>query len=281
MSKKLNLIAQLVVVLGGALSLKFYYSTASVNQLRWILTPTTRLVEFVTGRTFTFESYAGYMSSDHTFLIATSCAGVNFLITAFLLLSLRRLWLDVGESRKRSRFLKGGWIYLPVAAVLSFVATVVANTVRISIALQMQQARSSFGFLNAEQLHRIEGILVYFGFLLLLFVVSEKTMFRTKRGMIDQSEKTGSGLLRPWLFPLGVYYAITLGLPFANGALRQGRDFIDHSLFVLVIPLLLVSFVATLQFGKSFTRRVALPFLRKGIGRRSTLGTASEVIQTG
>ncbi len=83
-----------MAVLLCALGMKLFYSTSSPDNLRWILAPTTRLVEFASGWTFTFESHAGYMSSDHSFLIAASCAGVNFLITAFLMLTLKRLWFD-------------------------------------------------------------------------------------------------------------------------------------------------------------------------------------------
>src|SRR2546430_4235675 len=74
-------IAQFLVILLSAWSLKWFYSTATVDQLRWILWPTTKPVELVTGAQFEFESRAGYMNSGHTFLIAASCAGVNFLIT--------------------------------------------------------------------------------------------------------------------------------------------------------------------------------------------------------
>src|SRR5215217_267609 len=86
--------AQLAVVLLCALALKFYYSTATPDELRWILAPTTVLVGLLSGKSFEFESYAGYMSNDHTFVIAAPCAGVNFLITAFLMLGLRRWWRD-------------------------------------------------------------------------------------------------------------------------------------------------------------------------------------------
>src|SRR6185436_18980102 len=91
--------AQLVVVIFCAGAVKLYYSTASVNQLRWILVPTTAMVELVTGSRFEFESYAGYISSDRSFVIAASCAGVNFLITAFLMLSLRKLWTARSQDR--------------------------------------------------------------------------------------------------------------------------------------------------------------------------------------
>src|SRR6476646_201166 len=80
---------QFILVLAAAAALKQFYSTASANELRWVLWPTSRLTELVTGTHFTFEPYAGYMSSDRGFLIASACAGINFLIMAFLMLSLR------------------------------------------------------------------------------------------------------------------------------------------------------------------------------------------------
>src|SRR5262245_19026682 len=89
-----NRIAQLLHVLVGAFALKLHYSTASADQLRWILAPTTALVELVSGASFEFESHAGYISRERGFLIVGSCAGVNFLIAAFLMLSLRKLLRD-------------------------------------------------------------------------------------------------------------------------------------------------------------------------------------------
>lgn len=241
MRNRLNYIAQLVVVLGGVLSMKFYYSAASVNQLRWILAPTTVLVEFVTGRHFTFESHAGYMSSDHTFLIAASCAGVNFLITAFLMLAIRQLWRSWLQQTQPTR-----WPFLAIATVIAYATTVLANTVRISIALQMQQMQLKLGSLDSEQLHRLEGILVYFGFLLLLFVLSER-----------RRESRPLSLLRACVFPLIIYYAVTLGLPLVNGAYRQ-TGFWEHSMFVVLAPMVVILFISLLaNLTKKFhpTRR--------------------------
>ena len=235
MRSRVNHIAQLVAVIGGALGMKWYYSAASVNQLRWILAPTTLLVEFITGRHFSFESHAGYMSSDHTFLIAASCAGVNFFITAFLMLAMRQLWRGWLQTQQTR------WTFLAIAAVVAYATTVVANTIRIAIALQMQQMQLKLGSLDAEQLHRLEGILVYFGFLLLLFVLAERT-----RGSQPLS------LLRAGVFPLMIYYAVTLGLPLANGAYRQ-IGFLEHSVFVLLAPMVVILFIGLLA---NLTKRI-------------------------
>jgi exosortase K len=213
-------IAQCVVALAGAYALKLHYSTASADQLRWILAPTTALVELVSGASFEFESHAGYISRERGFLIADSCAGVNFLIAAFLMLSMKKLL--VGRSKELS------WGFLPTAAVIAYLATLVANATRITIALLLRQSSSDISWLNPDQLHRFEGVFIYFGFLLLLFVVSDKM----------SAEKT-SEHIRSLFLPLLVYYAIALGIPLLNGAYRQGADFWRHALFVLLIPLLL------------------------------------------
>jgi len=256
MRNRLNYIAQLVVVLGGVLSMKFYYSAASVNQLRWILAPTTVLVEFITGRHFAFESHAGYMSSDHTFLIAASCAGVNFLITSFLMLTIRHSWRQ--RSKHNQEQLWRQWVFLPIAVVMAYATTVVANTARISIALQMQQTSWMVRWLDAEQLHRLEGVFVYFGFLLLLFVLWERARLTSGR------ELKPLGLLRLCFYPLVIYYAMTLGLPLANGAYRQS-SFWEHAVFVVLAPVAIVLLIgglggASRRMRKSYSVAHSVPF---------------------
>jgi exosortase K len=217
-----NWIAQCFLVLIGAFALKLHYSTASADQLRWILAPTAALVELVSGVTFEFESHAGYISRERGFLIADSCAGVNFLIAAFLMLSMRKL---LGERSKGI-----AWGFIPTAALIAYLTTLVANTARITIALLLRQSSAEIGWLSPDQIHRFEGVFIYFGFLLLLFVVGEK-----------MSSKKISDSLRRFLFPLLVYYALALGIPLVTGAYRQGTEFWRHALFVLLIPLLLTA----------------------------------------
>jgi exosortase K len=232
-TKKRN--AQLVVVLLCAAVVKLYYSTTSVNQLRWILAPTTVLVELVSGARFEFESHAGYMSSDRSFVIAASCAGVNFLITSFLMLSLRKLWRDRSQDT--------AWRFIPCAALWAYLATLVANSVRISTVLRLHGMPPAMGWLSPNQLHRFEGIFIYFGFLLLLFMVSEKMSSDDA-----SSSENASGLFGRPLCPLLFYYVTTLGIPMANGASRQGADFWEHSLFVLLTPLALILPLAAFRF---------------------------------
>ena len=103
-------------------------------------------------------------------------------------------------------------------------------------------------WLNPEDLHRFEGIAVYFGFLLLLYFVAEK--FDPDARPVQPGL---AGLLRRWLLPLAIYYATTIGVPLANSAFRRGPSavqFWSHSIFVLLTPIFLLAILATLSFVK-------------------------------
>ncbi|HKX31617.1 MAG TPA: exosortase K [Blastocatellia bacterium] len=235
-----NRIAQGAVVLAGAFLLKWHYATAGADRLRWILAPTATLVELLTGVSFEFEPHAGYLNLERRFLIADSCAGVNFLITAFLMLSLRRLLGARSESP--------AWNALPAAALIAYLSTLVANTVRISLALWLQRMPAEFGWAHSAQFHRLEGICIYFGALLLLFAAGEKLRAQ------QTSSRSGRAL-----WPLLVYYATALGLPLANGADRRAADFREHALFVLLIPWLWLLLIEAFRRARSWWSLAADP----------------------
>jgi hypothetical protein len=177
------------------------------------------------------------------------------------MLSLRKLWKARTENL--------AWRFLPMAAHFAYLATLVANTVRISVALQLQRMRLAAGWLNQDQLHRFEGIFVYLGFLLLLFVISERRDWENR-----------SALLRLSLFPLLVYYTTTLGIPLANGAYSQGRGFWQHSIFVLLTPLPLMLTLLTFRLctAKGLRRSTKL-HEQKNV--RHSLGTSDQPSSTG
>ncbi len=231
-----NGVVRSAVVLICAGAIKLFYSSASVNDLRWILAPTTLLVEVLTGTKFAFESNAGYMSADHSFIIAASCSGVNFLITAFLMLSIGTLWRGRGKTP--------GWRFLPASLFFAYLTTIIANTVRITTAFQIRHLDTEWIWLNPDQLHRFEGIIIYFGFLLFLFVLSERVGSNAGSG-------PKPGLLRRTWLPLLIYYTTTLGIPFVNGAYRSTAataSFWEHSIFVLLVPVLPIIILATIAF---------------------------------
>lgn len=212
--------SRLMFVAVCVLAAKHFYSTANADQLRWILAPTTAIVESLSGQHFYFESRVGYMDESHRFLIATSCSGVNFLIASFVMLSVN--WIQ------RDRFQNFRWLLFPCAVGLAFVGTICANATRILLALKLQEAGVQAGWMDPSRVHRLEGILVYFGFLLLIFFIGE---------MLAETKRNVSW--RMLVFPLAVYEVMALGVPMLNGAFLRPL-FWEHFAFVITVPLLFV-----------------------------------------
>jgi exosortase K len=156
------------VALGTAWALKVFYSTASFDQLRWILTPTVWLVRLSTGVALEMEAHRGYLSRDQLFLVAPACAGVNFLIVTFV-----SLCLGLASACSRA----GERVALVLAsAAAAYAATVLANAARIALALRLHEAGASFGPLTPARLHCAVGVAVYFLFLLALLAGAERVM---------------------------------------------------------------------------------------------------------
>jgi exosortase K len=227
-------IVQAIAVVAVACTIKLWYSLSNVNDLWWILTPTTFVVELLTGEEFWFESYAGYMSTDHSFLIADSCSGVNFLIMAFLMLGLMQV--------RRAMSGSVSWMFIPAVLAAAYFSTIVANTVRITAALRAHRMSPEMIWINPEQLHLIEGIFIYFGFLLFLFIVAEQI----ENARSPRTDRRQGSMLRS-LIPLSIYWAIALGIPLLNGAHRQGVAFWEHSLFVVLTPAIIILPVVIIQ----------------------------------
>ena len=212
--------AQAAVILVAAWVLKAFYSTASVNELRWILWPTKLVVERITGVRFYFESFAGYMSEDRSFVIAAACSGINFLIAVFLMLSLLMLW-----DRRRGGI---AWLSIVGIAAVSYAVTIGANALRISSALWLNSGSHEFPGVDRDELHRLDGIMVYFGVMLLVHAAYKRS-----------ARRDGNRAWRSHIFPLAVYYAVTLLVPAMNGAPRD-PEFLRHAVFVLAMPVVLI-----------------------------------------
>ena len=156
--------AVLAAITMGMFLLKRHYSIAPVEDLRWILWPTSGLASLLSGATFEFEHGAGYLSRKRLFLIEKSCAGVNFMIAALGM-------IGFGLSREVSGWRRAASIIVRSLA-LSYVAAVLVNAARILVAMRFASADLASGWWTAARIHRLEGIAVYFAGLLLLDLVA-------------------------------------------------------------------------------------------------------------
>ena len=153
-----------LLALAIAYGLKDLYSTGTVEELRWILRPTAVAVGALTGTPFVEEAHAGYFSRELRFMIAPGCAGVNFLIVSMCMTVFGLV------STGRRLYHKAGLFVVGVAA--AYGATVIANTCRILIAIRLHRRTVSLGRLTFDELHRLEGITVYFLALSILYFLS-------------------------------------------------------------------------------------------------------------
>jgi exosortase K len=208
----------LVLVALMAYALKRHYADASTEALSWILMPTAYLVSAVTGVVFAAVPGEGYFSAERMFLIEKACAGINFMIAAFAMVAFALL--------HRVRSFRDGATVLAASLMASYLAAVIVNTVRIVIALWLAANPPTLASLTAADIHRLEGIVVYFGGLLLLYELVRR---------VD-----GGAVVAKYAVPLGCYYLVTLLVPLANGAAHSGEAFFTHAIVVLVIPPLVI-----------------------------------------
>jgi exosortase K len=154
-------LAVLAIAILIAWGLKRHYSDARTDDLTWILGPTARVVGVVTGTTFAPEPGEGYLSRDRLFVIEKACAGINFMIAAFGML--------VFALRHRIGSPMSAACVLAVCLLASYSTAVVVNALRIVVALWLAAHPVAPSLLSAAGVHRLEGIAVYFGGLVLLF----------------------------------------------------------------------------------------------------------------
>ena len=137
---------------------KQFYREASPAQLRWLLAPTAKLVSLVTRGNFQYEAGVGWIDRAQTFIIAPACAGLNFLLAAFLALAIGWSAQMTGAVVTSKR--------LAAAAALAYVATLAVNTVRIVLALVLHEQNVQ---MDHGEAHRMLGIVVYLAGLCALY----------------------------------------------------------------------------------------------------------------
>jgi exosortase K len=227
---------------------KRYYADAPVDDLRWMLRPTTSVVTAVTGVKFEWQAGEGYLTRERLFLIEKACAGINFLIAAF------GMTVYVFRRHVKSAASIAGVALASLAA--AYAAAVIVNAARITIAIGLAAHPVRASWMTAVQMHRAEGIVCYFIGLVLLYAIGA----RLGRG---SPEATGATLATPLVW----YYAIAIVVPLMNGAGRRGGAVVEHMLFVLVLPLLIAAIVAILKRFYS--------------ARRATIGSTRVARSTG
>lgn len=166
-----RVVSQAIFLLAAVLvafALKWQSRHAVPQDIDWLLGPTACLVQEISGREFVAEQGIGYIDRDLGFVIAPECAGLNFLIAAFL--------TCVIGFASRSSSVRSRVFFLVVSAAIAFPVTLGANTVRILIAIAIHRRQVTLAWCLPADLHRIDGIVVFFGALCLLHLTLQACM---------------------------------------------------------------------------------------------------------
>lgn len=161
-----------LTAVGIFVSLKFSFTYADNNNLMFLLSPTNKLVEFLTGSHSLYLSESGYFYDQHNIIIDKSCSGFNFWVLGFLLFSYMAL---KHFDRTFDKIL-----IIPSALIASYLLTIFVNTSRIFTSMVVQ-AQSKNLLLNQQHIvHEAIGIVTNLTFLILAYLLAEKLLIHKR-----------------------------------------------------------------------------------------------------
>jgi exosortase K len=216
-----------ILAVGGACLLKLHFGQADGLQLAWLLRPTAALVALLSGLEFFSHGVEGFHNAARNVLIAPACSGVNFLAICLVTGALP------GLMRLRSLAGQLGWLLLIAAS--AYLLTLLVNTGRILLAIELLQLDVYGELLTRERLHRVEGVVIYYLFLCFFSAALSTMLNPAPAGQKGAAVLAKRLSLSTALWPLVCYLAFSLGLPLLNGAYRQHPNrFVEHGLTVLL-----------------------------------------------
>jgi len=236
-----------------AIGFKYHYSRAGSEELQWVLAPTIGLLEWIGRIHFDWETGAGFINHTYHIIVGPSCAGINFLTIAFSTLFFSFAYRLGGNRLKL--------VWLGISLCMAYLVTLGVNALRILGAIYLYRADLYGGWVTPARVHRIEGTVIYFFFLMLVYIAGEKLASR----LALRRRKTGKKVLTcgAWksLVPFFWYILFALGIPLLNMAHKRGAHrFLEHSFLVIIscLSLLVLFFAGLLVYHRAvecFTRR--------------------------
>lgn len=209
--RRLNqwLVAMLAVVV--MLMLKRHYSLAGPDQLTWILSPTARLIAWLTGANPVWEAGVGYADFGRGIIIVPACAGINFMIMAFGL----AVFCAIGRLQRFALLT----LWMAAALAGAYLLTLGVNTLRIAVSMALYQADIYGAWLTPERLHRLAGVWIYL-IALGLFFKGLQPIINALGDRFDPHCRFDRVIWPAWL-PLLWYLTGAVGVPVANLVFRD------------------------------------------------------------
>lgn len=224
---------------------KIFYSAADSNGLKWILRPTAWWVRTLSGISFEYDPYLGYVNHSLRFIIAPSCSGTQFMVITITTL----IFSFVHRMETKIR----GFCWIVISLVSSYLFTIFVNSLRIVLSiylpLYLQKSDIYSGWMTPARLHTSIGIIIYFSSLCIIYHIAEyvsRTPSLRLRRQPDCNKIHLSGtsfveIIHKCITPMFWYFSITLGIPFLNKAYKDNlSNFIEYTILVTSICMVIV-----------------------------------------
>lgn len=213
-----------LAMLASAFALKLAYSRAGADDLAWVLVPSGWLAMQVGGLDLTWEPLAGFIGHHPRLVVGPPCAGVNFLVLAWLATFFASQGALAGARRKLA------WWGATLA--IAYLASVGTNAVRIALAAHLQDAPIYTAFVTKARMHRLLGVVLYCG---VLVALCRATSARVRGALAAPT-------FAAHLSWFGWYLGVAVLLPIANRAFAHDPGhFIEHAAFTLAAGLAVLS----------------------------------------
>lgn len=225
-------------ILAIAIGLKQHYSVAGSDALHWILGPTAGLVEILGGIPFEYEALTGHINRDVRAVIASVCAGVNFLIMVFGMTASQGVARLIGPGRKLA------WLLGALGG--AYLLTILVNALRIMVSIYLYGVDLYGSQVTPAGLHRAAGVLIYFCALSAIYPAGGKIIAGIQPSIPARRPPDRSyrwfAMGHQGLVPLLWYTGITLVVPVLRRfEIASQSQFQNHVLTVLTGGLLVFS----------------------------------------
>ncbi len=140
-----------------ALGLKYIHTYLSIDYLLFILKPVASLVEKAMNSPFDYYPELGYVSDKLSVVIGRECAGINFFIVIFLMLTISF------AAKVRGR--KDKPLLMTYFLAVSYIVTIIANASRIITSILVLRLGIAADIKQAVLLHQSVGVIFYFVYL--------------------------------------------------------------------------------------------------------------------
>lgn len=198
-------------------AIKRAYSTAGADALGWVLVPSCWLATHAGGVSLAYEPGAGFISHTPRMVVGPACAGVNFLVVAWLALYFC--------AQARFASMRRKLVWLAVCGASAYLATIATNGVRIILAAHLFNADIYGGAVTKARVHLLLGVVLYCGTLLLACEVIERRLSRART-----LTRTRAAAFRTRCAPLLWYLGVVLLVPLLRRAwAADPRRFAEHA----------------------------------------------------